>query len=88
MPKVIVLNGPNLNLLGQREPAVYGSTTLADVEALCRKTGERLGVAVECQTLRLTEGHFGRSVRFFGFTLCVRFNLVQSHHLFTEAQRL
>lgn len=48
MPKVIVLNGPNLNLLGQREPAVYGSTTLADVEALCRKTGERLGVAVEC----------------------------------------
>ncbi|MDE2397734.1 MAG: type II 3-dehydroquinate dehydratase [Burkholderiales bacterium] len=48
MPKVIVLNGPNLNLLGQREPAVYGSTTLADVEALCRKTGERLGVEVEC----------------------------------------
>jgi 3-dehydroquinate dehydratase-2 len=48
MPKVIVLNGPNLNLLGQREPAVYGSATLADVEALCRATGERLGVAVEC----------------------------------------
>ncbi|MDE2452197.1 MAG: type II 3-dehydroquinate dehydratase [Burkholderiales bacterium] len=48
MPKVIVLNGPNLNLLGQREPAVYGSTTLADVEALCRQTGARLGVEVEC----------------------------------------
>lgn len=48
MSKVLVLNGPNLNLLGQREPAVYGSTTLADVEALCRDTGARLGVAVEC----------------------------------------
>ena len=48
MPKVIVLNGPNLNLLGQREPAVYGRSTLADVEALCRDTGRRLGVEVEC----------------------------------------
>ena len=49
MPKkVIVLNGPNLNLLGQREPALYGSATLAEVEALCHATGQRLGVAVEC----------------------------------------
>jgi 3-dehydroquinate dehydratase-2 len=48
MPKVIVLNGPNLNLLGQREPAVYGRATLADVEALCRDTGRRLGVDIEC----------------------------------------
>ncbi len=46
--KLIVLNGPNLNLLGQREPAVYGSATLADVETLCRATGERLGLDVEC----------------------------------------
>jgi 3-dehydroquinate dehydratase-2 len=49
MPKILVLNGPNLNLLGQREPAVYGSATLADVEALCRDTGARLGVEVECR---------------------------------------
>ena len=48
MPKVIVLNGPNLNLLGQREPATYGHATLADVEALCVRTGAGLGLAVEC----------------------------------------
>ena len=41
MPKVIVLNGPNLNLLGQREPAVYGSASLDDVETLCREAGIR-----------------------------------------------
>jgi len=46
-PSVLVLNGPNLNLLGQREPDVYGRTTLADVEALCREEGEALGLAVE-----------------------------------------
>jgi 3-dehydroquinate dehydratase-2 len=48
MRKVIVLNGPNLNLLGQREPATYGRATLADVEALCRAACERLGVGLEC----------------------------------------
>jgi 3-dehydroquinate dehydratase-2 len=48
MRKVIVLNGPNLNLLGQREPATYGRATLADVEALCRAACDRLGVGLEC----------------------------------------
>lgn len=48
MPSILVLNGPNLNLLGQREPAQYGHNTLADVEALCVETGKRLGVEINC----------------------------------------
>ncbi|WP_341703346.1 type II 3-dehydroquinate dehydratase [Ferrovibrio sp.] len=43
---VYVLNGPNLNLLGKRQPEIYGRDTLADVEALCRKTCTRLGLAL------------------------------------------
>jgi 3-dehydroquinate dehydratase-2 len=46
---VLVLNGPNLNLLGRRDPAVYGTATLADVEALCVAEGERLGLQVDCR---------------------------------------
>ena len=48
MARVLVLNGPNLNLLGTREPGVYGAATLADLEARCRAHGERLGFVVEC----------------------------------------
>lgn len=45
MPETIhVINGPNLNLLGTREPAVYGHATLADVEAACRKSCEKHGL--------------------------------------------
>lgn len=46
-PLVFVLNGPNLNMLGQRQPKVYGRATLADVETLCRTRAEALGLAVE-----------------------------------------
>ncbi|GAB3449245.1 type II 3-dehydroquinate dehydratase [Phycicoccus ginsengisoli] len=46
-PTVVVLNGPNLNLLGEREPEVYGHDTLADVEALCRKAASLAGLAVD-----------------------------------------
>jgi 3-dehydroquinate dehydratase-2 len=49
MPSVLILNGPNLNLLGRREPGIYGHTTLADVEAMCAAEGDRLGVAVDCR---------------------------------------
>jgi 3-dehydroquinate dehydratase-2 len=45
--KVFVLNGPNLGRLGKREPAVYGSTTHADLTDLCVKTGTELGLDVE-----------------------------------------
>lgn len=44
---VTVLNGPNLNLLGEREPARYGTTTLADVEALCRQAAAELGLDLD-----------------------------------------
>ena len=49
MKSVMVLNGPNLNLLGTREPAVYGTETLADVERICRDEGTKLGVTVDCR---------------------------------------
>lgn len=49
MPTILVLNGPNLNLLGQRQPEVYGRTTLAEIEAMCVDTGAALGLTVECR---------------------------------------
>ncbi|HEY8618379.1 type II 3-dehydroquinate dehydratase [Phenylobacterium sp.] len=47
MARVYVLNGPNLNLLGLREPEIYGRDTLADVEARCRQIAEREGFELE-----------------------------------------
>ena len=46
MTSILILNGPNLNLLGTRQPEVYGKTTLADVEALCREKAKTLGLDV------------------------------------------
>jgi len=51
IPAVLILNGPNLNLLGTREPEVYGSMTLAEIDARVKIEGERLGLAVRsCQS--------------------------------------
>ena len=45
--KILVLNGPNLNLLGLREPAIYGAATLKDVEARCRDHAASLGLTID-----------------------------------------
>ncbi len=47
MASVLILNGPNLNLLGTRKPEVYGTTTLADVEKLCTDAAAELGLDVD-----------------------------------------
>ncbi len=46
---ILILNGPNLNRLGLREPAVYGQTTLEELEELCETWGAELGLGVACR---------------------------------------
>ncbi len=48
-PKVLILNGPNLNMLGSRQPDVYGRETLADIEKSCRRHGKDRGLNVDCR---------------------------------------
>lgn len=48
-PKVLILNGPNLNLLGTREPEIYGSASLDEIEDECRAHGASRGLAVDCR---------------------------------------
>ena len=47
MPRILILNGPNLNLLGTREPAVYGKESLADIQSLCTKKAVELGLEAD-----------------------------------------
>lgn len=51
--KILFLNGPNLNLLGQREPGIYGRTSLKDIEALVRTKADQLQVAIEFRQTNL-----------------------------------
>ena len=48
MSQVLVLNGPNLNLLGRREPDKYGTATLADIERMLREQAAEAGLAIDC----------------------------------------
>ncbi|MEO0946673.1 MAG: type II 3-dehydroquinate dehydratase [Cyanobacteria bacterium J06641_5] len=47
--QILAIHGPNLNLLGQREPGIYGAVTLAEIDAGLVSVGERLGASVECK---------------------------------------
>lgn len=58
MSSLLILNGPNLNLLGTRQPEIYGKTTLAQVEAMCAKKAKACGCEVSC----LQSNHEGELV--------------------------
>ena len=49
MTSLLILNGPNLNLLGTRQPDVYGRTTLADIETMCKNHAQAIGINAEFQ---------------------------------------
>lgn len=49
MPSLLILNGPNLNLLGKRQPEIYGRTTLREIEAMCQAHGAAQGVSIACR---------------------------------------
>ena len=99
MKRILVVNGPNLNLLGSREPEIYGTTTLAEIEETLVGLGARLGLQVTCmqsnhegvlvdavQASR-SEGADGLLVNAGGLThtsVCLRDALIASERPFVE----
>lgn len=49
MSRILLLSGPNLNMLGLREPEIYGAQTLSDIEQLCREETDRVGAVLDCR---------------------------------------
>lgn len=49
MKRILIISGPNLNMLGIRDPALYGSDTLADIHVMCAERASTLGIEVECR---------------------------------------
>ena len=52
-PKILILNGPNLNMLGVRDPAIYGKDTLADIAKLCAQQAKKLGLTADLRQSNL-----------------------------------
>ena len=50
--KILILNGPNLNLLGSRQPDVYGKTTLDDIKQACERRGKQYGFEIDFPTIQ------------------------------------
>lgn len=80
MPPVFVLNGPNLNLLGQRDRTIYGSATLADVERMCQEEAARLGVTLDFRQ----SNHEGVLIDWVHEAIAVRAPLVGNFGAYTH----
>ena len=78
--RILVLNGPNLNLLGRRSPEIYGTSTLADVESLARRTAAELDCEVECRQ----SNHEGELVGWIGEAMGVMDGLVINPGAYTH----
>jgi len=48
LPKILLVNGPNINMLGTRQPEIYGSETLSDIETKCKAAAKSLGLELDC----------------------------------------